>query len=198
MSRSGPERAHPNIWQGTRVRLRGIEPGDAATFFAWNQDTEMARRLYFIPFPTSEERQRRWAEKMATAEPAGDAFHFVIETLGGEMVGSISTHSCEPRHGTFGYGVAVRGEKQRQGYASEAIVLLLRYYFRELRYQKVTAHVYSFNEPSIRLHERLGFQQEGRLRRMIHTDGQYFDELIFGLTAEEFAARYPVEPVAAP
>lgn len=193
-----PDRANPNIWQGTRVRLRGIAPGDAATFHAWNQDTEMSRRLYFIPFPTSEERERRWAEKMATAEPTGDAFHFVIETLGGEMVGSISTHNCEPRHGTFGYGVAVRAEKQRQGYASEAIVLLLRYYFRELRYQKVTAHVYSFNEPSIRLHERLGFQLEGRLRRMIHTDGQYFDELIFGMTAEEFATRYPVDPVARP
>lgn len=198
MSRPAPERGTPNIWQGTRVRLRGIEPEDASTFFAWDQDTEMTRRLYFIPFPTSEERQRRWAERMATAEPSGDTFHFVIETLGGEMVGSISTHRCEPRHGTFDYGVAVHAQQRRRGYASEAIVLLLRYYFRELRYQKVTAHVYSFNEPSIRLHERLGFQQEGRLRRMIHTDGQYFDEVIFGMTAEEFAARYPVDPVAVP
>ena len=33
---------------------------------------------------------------------------------------------------------------------------------------------------------------------MIHTDGQYFDELIFGMTAEEFAARHPVAPVAGP
>jgi RimJ/RimL family protein N-acetyltransferase len=39
----------------------------------------------------------------------------------------------------------------------------------------------------IRLHERLGFRREGCLRRMIYTDGQYFDDLIFGLTAEEFA-----------
>ena len=43
---------------------------------------------------------------------------------------------------------------------------------------------------SIRLHEKLGFQLEGRLRRMIYTNGQFFDELLFGLTAEEFAARY--------
>jgi hypothetical protein len=30
------------------VRLRGIEPGDAVTFFEWNQDSERARRLDFL------------------------------------------------------------------------------------------------------------------------------------------------------
>lgn len=29
-------------------------------------------------------------------------------------------------------------------------------------------------------------QAEGRLRRHIYTNGQYYDELIFGLTREEF------------
>jgi len=66
---------------------------------------------------------------------------------------------------------------------------VLRYYFEELRYQKVTVSVYSFNEESIALHKRLGFKQEGCLRRMIYTRGQYFDRLLFGLTADEFAVR---------
>lgn len=65
----------------------------------------------------------------------------------------------------------------------------MRYYFEELRYQKATVHTYSFNKPSLRLHERLGFQPEGRVRRMIHTEGQYFDDLILGLTVEESKAR---------
>ncbi len=59
---------------------------------------------------------------------------------------------------------------------------MLRYFFHELRYQKVTAQVYSFNAPSIALHERLGFQVEGRLRRMIFTHGRHFDELLYGMT----------------
>jgi len=64
----------------------------------------------------------------------------------------------------------------------------MRYYFQELRYQKVTVHIYSFAEPSVKLHESLGFQLEGRIRRAVFTNGQYFDELIYGLTKEEFAA----------
>jgi RimJ/RimL family protein N-acetyltransferase len=78
----------------------------------------------------------------------------------------------------------------RKGYASEAILLVLRYYFLELGYQKVTATVYSFNTPSISLHERLGFQPEGRVRRTVYTQGQHFDELIFGMTREEFEAQH--------
>lgn len=62
----------------------------------------------------------------------------------------------------------------------------MRYYFRELRYQKCTAIVYDFNEPSQRLHESLGFIKEGRLRRMGRVDGEYHDFLMYGILAEEF------------
>lgn len=178
-----------NFWQGSRVRLRAIEPADWEAFFTWNLDSEMARRLYFVPLPQSKEAIQRWAETTARKEPDSDNCFLVIESLAGAMAGSISTHRCDRRQGTFAYGIAVRPEHQRQGFASEAIRLLLRYYFRELRYQKVIASVYGFNEPSARLHESLGFQLEGRLRRMIYTAGQFYDELIYGLTAEEFAAR---------
>ena len=54
------------------------------------------------------------------------------------------------------------------------------------RYQKVNAEVYAFNEPSMRLHERMGFTLEGRLRRMIYTGGEYHDALFYGMTREEF------------
>jgi len=179
-----------SIWEGSRVRLRSIEPADWPAFFAWNQDSETARRLNYISFPTSQESVKRWAEKLALQEESGDRFFFVIETLEGEIVGSITAHSCEPHQGTFAYGIGIRQECQRKGYASEAILLLLRYFFQELRYQKVTVDVYSFNEPSVRLHEKLGYQLEGKLRRMIFTKGKLFDKLIFGMTAEEFVERY--------
>ena len=113
----------------------------------------------------------------------------IRDSSDGEVVGDLTTHHCDPHAGTFSYGINVRREHRRKGYARDAIALALRYYFQELRYQKVTVYVASFNEASARLHERLGFQQEGRLRRTIFTGGAHCDELIFGLTAEEFAAN---------
>ncbi len=178
-----------NYWQGSLVRLRAVEPADGEAHFLWNHDTDTNRGLDRVRFPQSCEAARRWAERAATREPSGDAFHFEIENLSGELVGAIATHNCDPRNGTFAYGLSVWREYRRRGYASQAVALVLRYYFQELRYQKVTVHVYAFNEPSIHLHERLGFEREGRLRRMEYTDGQFHDVLIFGLTAEEFVRQ---------
>ena len=178
-------------FEGQLVRLRAIEPSDWEQFHDWDHDSDAQRRSWLIPFPRSTEGTRRWTEQMAGAAPINDVFRWVIEDLQGEMVGTINSHSTERREGTFGYGLAIRREAQRKGYASEAVILVLRYFFDELRYQKCTVHVYSFNEPSIRLHERLGFQLEGRVRRMIYTDGQFFDDLIYGITDDEFAAWHP-------
>ena len=179
-----------DFWQGPHIRLRAVEPSDAEMFFEWNRDAEMNRNLEMVWPPGSLARQQRWAEKTATQDPTGDAYFCVLENEQGEAAGIISTHRCDRRAGTFMYGVAVRREHQRKGYASEAILLILRYFFEELRYQKVTIDVHSRNLASIRLHERLGFQLEGRLRRMVYTEGQYFDELLYGLTAEEFHALH--------
>ncbi len=179
-----------SAFSGRRVRLRAIEPEDWETFYAWNQDAEASRGLNLDQFPQSKVAVREWATNVATRPPERDRFFFVIENLEGEIVGSISTHECDPRHGTFGYGLGVRREHYRKGYATEAALLLLRHFFRERRYQKVNVHVYSFNEPSLRLHERLGFQQEGRLRRMFFVDGAWVDDVLFGMTAEEFEQRH--------
>jgi RimJ/RimL family protein N-acetyltransferase len=179
-----------NIWEGTCVRLRAVEPDDWQHFAAWDLDSETARADDQVYFPRSSVGTRRWTEAEALRAPDNDTFRWVIETLDGTFAGTINSHTCERRNGTFSYGIAVRREHQRKGYASEAIRLVLSYFFDELRYQKVVAHVYSFNEPSLHLHERLGFQREGCLRRMIYTNGQFFDQVMFGLTAEEFAALH--------
>ena len=178
-------------WTGKLVRLRGVEPGDWEAHWQWDQDWELFRRLDRVYFPRSRVGTQRWAEQAALQDAAGENYHCEIETLAGELVGSIAAHQCDARVGSYSHGIAILPEHQRKGYASEAILLLARYFFDELRYQKVNAPVYSFNEPSIKLHESLGFQLEGRQRRMVYTNGQHHDLLWYGMTVEEFAARRP-------
>ena len=181
----------PSIWRGERVGLRAVEPGDWEIYHAWNADDEMMRNLWYPPLPQSREAGRRWAEAAAVAPPDGDNFRFAIAALAtGAVVGDLTTHRCDRRAGTFTYGIAVTAAERRRGHAGEAIRLVLRYYFEELRYQKVWVGVHSFNDASLRLHEGLGFQREGRQRRMAYTRGQHCDLVLFGMLAEEFAARF--------
>jgi len=176
------------IFEGKKIRLRAVEESDWELHYNWNLDSDNGRMTDEVWFPTSRTFVKEWAEREAKGGNEGDNFRFQIETLAGELVGTINTHTCNPRCGTFNYGLAIHPDYRRNGYASESIGLVLRYYFDERRYQKVNATVYSFNAASIALHERLGFVLEGRIRRLIYSGGTLHDELIYGLTNEEFAA----------
>jgi RimJ/RimL family protein N-acetyltransferase len=182
------------MWHGDLVRLRAVEPEDWEALFEWGIDFEAMGLGGDMPLPPSREAMKKWARDLAEREGKDDTFHWVIETLDGEFVGMIETHRCSRRHGTFQYGIAVRREQWRKGYASEAIRLVLAYYFRELRYQKVNANAFSFNEASLQLHRKLGFCQEGRLRRVVFADGGFHDEVVFGMTAEEFEQTQTPQP----
>jgi RimJ/RimL family protein N-acetyltransferase len=177
---------HNYVWSGMKVRLRSILATDWEKFHSNDFDSDGARLCDVIHFPRSEEGTRSWATHQASNISNGDNISLAIETLDGILVGSITTNSCDTRNGTLKYGVAIFREHWRKGYASEAVKILLRYYLEELRYRKVNAHVYAFNEGSVALQEHLGFVQEGRLRDMIFTKGQHFDEFVYGLTKSEF------------
>ena len=182
-----------NLFKGQRVRLRAVEVEDWEYFYRMDdQTTEYGRLTDEVWFPSSKESAKAWTEVQAKAKSDQDEFRFQIETVeGGLLVGTMNTHTTNPRVGTFMYGIAIGAEHQGKGYGSEAVRLLLRYFFNERRYQKVNAEVYSFKTPSIRFHERLGFTLEGRLRRMVYSGGQYHDALIYGMTREEFEAQMP-------
>lgn len=182
-----------NLFRGQLVRLRAVEVTDWEFFYRLDdQTTDFGRLTDEVWFPSSKEAKRTWTEEQSKRQQEYDQFRFQIEVLDThELVGTLNTHTTSQRVGTFMYGIAIAPEAQRKGYAREAVALVLRYFFSEKRYQKVNAEVYSFNTPSIRFHERMGFTLEGRLRRMVYSGGQFHDALIYGMTREEFdAARF--------
>ncbi|MEN9933896.1 MAG: hypothetical protein RLZZ387_475 [Chloroflexota bacterium] len=182
-----------HFWRGNRIRLRAIEQKDLDRVIHSFEDvdTEVERYESEVPFPLSREQDRDGLEALRKREPGDDSFFWIIENLEGEVVGYINTFDCERRPGVFKYAIALQQPFWGRGYAREAITIVLRYYFRELRYQKLTAMVYSFNERSLRMHEKLGFTFEGRLRRTVYTNGQYYDHIFFGMTKEEFDVLDP-------
>lgn len=179
-----------NFWQGNIIRLRAVEPTDAEIFFRWNQDSQRAMFLDFLWPPTSLEDTRLFTEAQSKKKLEEDSYMFLIETLEKVPVGSISTHHCNPHSGSFSYGIDICEEHRRHGYATQAILLVLRYYFDHLRYQKVTAAVHADNLASQGLHKKIGFLHEGTLRRMCYQDGVYIDEHYYGMTIEEFHQHY--------
>ncbi len=177
-----------NIWKGTKVRLRGATKKDGFLFADdnGNADTESMRRYDYIDFPLAAKEFGKRIDKFLKGEYFGHDFMFVIEDSNEDAVGFIITFDCDQRMGTFKYGLFLIEEAKGKGYGSEAVKIMLNYYFNELRYNKVNVYIYDFNEPSIRFHEKLGFVKEGRLRQMAYTNGTYHDTVFYGMLKDEF------------
>ncbi|MFC4115908.1 GNAT family N-acetyltransferase [Nonomuraea zeae] len=180
-----------SVWVGERVRLRAKEPDDWEAFHSFEEDSDAVRNGWRLHPPSSAAYAKKRTAEEAEQRPDLDDPDLVIATRDGNVpVGSIGAHHSDRDHGTFAYGISVGTPYHRKGYASEAIVLLLRYMFFERRFQKAEAWVYSSNDASLALHRRLGFVEEGRRRRSHYANGRYDDEVLFGMTIEEFTALH--------
>jgi RimJ/RimL family protein N-acetyltransferase len=156
----------------------------------WHADTEGERRTYHVPLPFSQARIRKSAEEHAEQLPNQDNFKGIISLLDGSAIGVISANDADRAQGTFSIAYYVEPEYRRRGYCTEAALILLRFYFLERRYQKANIAMYDFNIESQGVAEKLGFQFEGRQRRMQYTNGTYCDLLHYGLTIEEFREKH--------
>jgi RimJ/RimL family protein N-acetyltransferase len=174
------------FWQGERTRLRPWRLEDAELRFIASLDSPtLALHEDGIVLPSSVELQKEWLEKKANLKDDG-MIRFAMENLDGVTVGWLSLHSRDQKNGTFGFGVAIYRDYRGHGYAVDAVRTLLKYGFWEQRYQKCNSVCLHSNEASIRLHEKLGFTEEGRIRRNCFFNGKYHDDVLFGMTREEF------------
>jgi ribosomal-protein-alanine N-acetyltransferase len=75
-----------------------------------------------------------------------------------------------------------------QGYGTRTVSLAVDYAFELYDTPGLYAEVYDYNEASQGLLESLGFEQEGRLRKSKHRDGEYVDRVLYGLLREEWSS----------
>ena len=177
------------FWQAENIRLRPFRTEDAETRFVASLDSPTRQaHVGGIEFPTSVELQREWLAHVAGCRDNGGIVLFVIETLDGATAGWVSLHSFDQKNGTFSFGVAVYRAQRGHGYADQAVRLVLQYGFWEQRYQKCNSVCYASNAASMRMHAKLGFTEEGRIRRNTFFNGEYHDDVWFGMTREEFDA----------
>jgi [ribosomal protein S5]-alanine N-acetyltransferase len=87
------------------------------------------------------------------------------------------------RSGYLGYWIDRR--VAGRGMASLAVALVCDHAFGDVGLHRVQADIRPENLPSQRLVERLGFRQEGLLRRYLDIDGDWRDHRAYALLAED-------------
>jgi RimJ/RimL family protein N-acetyltransferase len=167
-------------FQGGSVRLRAVEESDLAEINErfWDPDVN---QFMALPWPEPVAGTRAWWEhRRASGEPT-----LAIETLAGELIGVCSLEQVNTRARTAWLGIWIAKGHWDRGYGTDALGLLCRFAFREMNLQRVSLAVYETNPRARRAYEKVGFKEEGRLRRAHFVGGRHVDTLIMGLLAED-------------
>ncbi len=172
-----------------RLILRDLRAGDAEFLVQYRAAPEVAR--YQSWQPESVAKLLVFFEELRGADPdAARGWYQIAIGLrpGGELIGDCGIHTFEDRR-LAEIGITVAPRFQRRGYASEALRALMGYLFGTLGKHRVSASVDPRNAESMRLMQRVGFRQEGRLIESQWCRGEWADEVTFAMLAREWELR---------
>lgn len=168
--------------EGNLVNLRALEREDLKQLRDW-------RNSLYIRAHTREyrllnmENQRQWFESLVNDR---NNIMFGIVTKDGNLMGVCGLTFIDWKNRNAEVSIYL-GEKkwQRKGHASDALNTLIRYAFLELGLHRIYAIIFEYNKASIKFFGKNGFKFEGRHRDARYWNGEYHDELIYGLLKGE-------------
>ena len=183
---------------GSRVRLRPLEREDLPRYQELFSEPETNLSYGKLGVPESLAKlQRRFDE--GEFDTADRYLHLVMETEG-TLIGAMVLRNEEnlpSRSATFGIIIGDPAYHDR-GYGTEASTLLLDYAFAVLGYHKINLDFFEYNARARAMYEKLGFVIEGRRRENHWSRGRFWDDILMGVTAEEWWTRHgwpePPEP----
>ena len=164
---------------GARLHLTALESVDLPVLLPFFQD--MSSLAYYIP-TTARPLNAEQLEKVLTDWNDGsESFVFAIRKED-QLVGLVNLDGLDWPNSHAEIGIALTSKMSRgQGFAAEALELLIDFAFNELGLHRIWARIIDGNDPSLKLFARLGFKLEGRMSGHVRRRGQYRDMLIFGL-----------------
>jgi RimJ/RimL family protein N-acetyltransferase len=169
-----------------RLILRRFRKADAPVLAEYRSDPEVARyQSWDAPFPLLRA-ETAVANFIASDPDKAGWFQYAIERVADRtLIGDVGVHLHDNLlQAEIGFTVAT--PYQRMGLGSEAVRAVLDRLFRVQGLHKVTGECDARNTPSAALMERLGFTREGHLRQQTYIKGEWTDDLIYGLLAEEW------------
>jgi RimJ/RimL family protein N-acetyltransferase len=164
--------------------VRPAVPADADDLVRLGRDVAAEPELWLTYDRTRGDERRN----VRGVQRDSNAAVFVAETADG-IVGRLSIardRSPLSRH-VAELGLMVASSARRRGVGS-ALIEEAATWARELGIVKLELTVFPHNAPAIALYRKLGFREEGILRRRYLVDGRYVDAMLMGLDLDRVAS----------
>lgn len=159
--------------------VRRLNEQDLELVWRW-RNHDMVRKWMMNPHPFSLQSHQQWFQSLSNSD---EHLFFVFE-INQQAEGCVSLHKI-PYSEAYEWGFYVRPDAPK-GTGSKLGNTALQHAFTELQIPKIFGQVISFNEKSLALHRKLGFQQEGCLRQHFQDERGIHDIFQFGLLQTEW------------
>ena len=174
------------LFEGNTVNLRRIRISDSRSIQKHADNREIAIYLY-LPSPYTIRDARAWIRRTNRLISKKKAYHLGIEDRkSGEIIGMIGLRkvNLEDKNAEVGYWLGK--EYRGKGYTKEALNLILKFAFNDLKLARVYAVVHARNIASYRLLEKSGFRREGTWRKASFLGRRWNDVYSYGILKGEF------------
>ena len=119
--------------------------------------------------------------------PDGKSTRLVFFTTGvDEPAGTVTVFDVNPRNRSAELGYRVNPSCRGRGVGQQMLRAALDHLFSTTDFNKLHCQTASFNQPSVRLLERLGFHRDGVLREHHELDGMLWDDYIYSILRSEW------------
>jgi diamine N-acetyltransferase len=168
-----------NTLFGNTITLRALEPEDLQFLF----DTENDESFWEVSqtqTPFSKFLLKQYLENAHLDIFEAKQLRLVIqENSNNKPVGMIDLFDFNPQHKRAGIGILIHQKYQKNGFASEALQLLIKYSFTHLDLHQLYANITSDNSKSISLFKKHQFTEIGMKKDWTFSNGIFKDELLF-------------------
>jgi RimJ/RimL family protein N-acetyltransferase len=169
-----------------RLELRRFRAEDAPVVAAYRSDPEIARYQSWTPPVSLPEAIALVAEFAATEPGSPGWFQYAVELRSTRaLIGDVGVNLHENLM-QADVGFTIAADHQGRGYGTEAVRCVLDHLFAGLDLRRVSAECDARNLRSARLLERVGFRREGHRVANTWIKGEWTDDLLFGLLAEDW------------
>ena len=178
-----------------RVTLRPLKPSDAASLFSM-LSTEEVRR-FVSPPPADVAGFERFIEWAARERAAGRHVCYAVVPAGYDVaVGIVQMRQLDPSFSSAEFGVALGSQFWGTGLFAAASRLVLDFAFEVIGVHRMEARAAVQNGRGNGAMRKLGAVQEGVLRRSLYCRGQYFDQLLWSILADDWRqSRVELRPM---
>lgn len=152
----------------------------------WLNDSSLTQFLIAGRFPQYVSDEKEWFDR--NSKSTNERICLAIHTIAnGEFIGIMGLEKINFIHRHAMTGSFIGEERNRgQSYGHDAKMILLNHAFNRLNLHKVYATAIAFNQRSIKFNQRCGYKVEGRRQQHLFVDGQYHDEIMLAVFAEDF------------